>query len=62
MQGTYKNRKMSSKTAKKDTRVRVQMTPDQYASLERIAKRFNMSVDMVVQRYVLRLIADQATP
>ncbi len=58
MQSSYKNRKMS----KKDTRVKVQMNDEQFAALERIAQRCNLSIDEVVKRYVLRLIADQAMP
>ena len=58
MQGAYKNRKMS----KKDTRIKVQMNHDQFAVLQTIAKRHNMSVEEVVKRYVLRLIADRAMP
>ena len=59
MPKNYKNRAMSTD---KDTRIKIQLTPHQFEMLERIAKSCNLSVNEVVERYVMRLIADRHRP
>ncbi len=60
--GGGKNRMISKTTPQGDTRIRITLSKEQYDQAERIAKRHNMTIDDVIQRYVLRCIADQSHP
>lgn len=44
------------------TRVRMHLSQEQYDALDAIAKRYNMTVDDLLDRYIKRCIADQQTP
>ncbi|QDP50699.1 MAG: hypothetical protein Unbinned627contig1001_16 [Prokaryotic dsDNA virus sp.] len=60
--GSPKDRMMKKTTQQGDTRIRITLTKEQYAQAERIAKRHAMHADDVIQRYVLRCIADLSHP
>ena len=55
-------KKYEYKHGNNETKVRIILNDEQYSRLEDIAKRHNMSVDQVVERYIKRCIADYTAP
>jgi hypothetical protein len=53
---------MKKTTPQGDTKIRITLSKEQYTQAERIAARHKMHVDDVIQRYVLRCIADLSHP
>lgn len=60
--GAGNNRMITKTTPQGDTKIRITLSKEQYAQAERIATRHKMTVDDVIQRYVLRCIADLSHP
>ena len=58
----YTNRMMSKSLPSGSTQVRITLTKAQYEQAQRIATRHGLDVDAVIQRYVLRCIADLSHP
>ncbi len=44
------------------TRVRINLNDEQYDQLEKIAKRYKLSIDDLLDRYIKRCIADRLMP
>ena len=44
------------------TRVRINLNDEQYDQLEKIAKRYRLSIDDLLDRYIKRCIADRLMP
>lgn len=49
-------------TGSDQTRVRIMLSVDQFQQLEKTAKRFKISVDDLLDRYIKRCIADRTHP
>ena len=49
-------------TGSDQTRVRIMLSVEQFAQLEKIAKRHKLSVDDLLDRYIKRCIADRLHP
>lgn len=60
--GSPKDRMMKKTNPQGDTKIRITLSKEQYAQAERIAARHKMHIDDVIQRYVLRCIADLSHP
>ncbi len=45
-----------------DTRVRIRLSNEQYEALTKLAKRYRMETDDLLDRWIKRLIADRALP
>lgn len=58
----YGNRMMTKTTPQGDTRIRITLTKQQYEQAQSIAKRSNVSIDELLQRYITRCIADRHHP
>ncbi len=50
------------KMPNKQTRVRINLNDVQYEQLEKIAKRYKLSIDDLLDRYIKRCIADRLMP
>ena len=60
--GSPNNRMIKKTTPQGDTKIRITLTKEQYEQAVIIAKRHQMTADQVIQRYVLRCIADLSHP
>lgn len=58
----YGNRMVTKTTPQGDTRIRITLSKQQYQQAEKIAQRARLSIDEVIQRYILKCIADLYHP
>lgn len=72
MKKNYKNRAMrveaneqikeSSSTGKPEQKIRIFLGPPHRAQAERIAKRMNLSLEQLIERYIAQMVADNRWP